>query len=111
MVAMPFGKFKGMPVDELPDDYLLWLDSLNNLRPFLRRAVDEEIERRRSEEDFDDETVCRGDAVLNAWRNNWRRIIFLAHPDRGGNEELAKLLIAINEIVEERSAWPTKPSH
>jgi hypothetical protein len=98
---MPFGKFKGIPMDELPDDYLLWLHSLGNLRPFLRVAVNAEIGRRGQEEGFED-PISRGDAVMAAWRENWRRIIFLAHPDRGGNEELAKLLIGLNSIVEGR---------
>jgi hypothetical protein len=99
---MPFGKFKGMPMDELPNDYLLWLNSLGNLRSFLRVAVNAEIGRRWRREEFD-EPVSRGDEVMTAWRENWRRMIFLAHPDRGGNEELAKLLIGLNDIVEGRS--------
>jgi hypothetical protein len=60
------------------------------------------------EEDFDDEPVTRGDAVIDAWRENSRRMIFLAHPDRGGNEELAKLLIGINDIVEGRPEPPSQ---
>ena len=37
---MPFGKYRGMPIDRLPDDYWLWLEDLGeNLRESLRSAV------------------------------------------------------------------------
>jgi hypothetical protein len=43
---MPFGKHKGAPLEELPDDYLVWLNKAEDLYPPLRRAVDEEYARR-----------------------------------------------------------------
>ena len=42
---MPFGKFKGTPLEELPVDYLCWLAQLD-LREPLRRAVVSELVRR-----------------------------------------------------------------
>ena len=44
---MPFGRFKGQPLEELDDDYLWWLHSLGDLRQPLRDAVDAEFERRK----------------------------------------------------------------
>jgi hypothetical protein len=38
-MTMPFGKFKGWALAELPDDYLRWLVSLDDLREPLRSAV------------------------------------------------------------------------
>lgn len=43
---MPFGKFRGYALSALPDDYLDWLLDLDNLRPRLRCALEDEAERR-----------------------------------------------------------------
>jgi hypothetical protein len=50
---MPFGRFRGHSLDELPDDYMEWLGTLE-LREPLRFAVEDELasraERGRDEE-------------------------------------------------------------
>jgi uncharacterized protein (DUF3820 family) len=46
MTTMPFGKHKGTPLRELPDDYLLWLSLLPELRDPLLTAVHLEMDRR-----------------------------------------------------------------
>jgi hypothetical protein len=46
---MPFGKFKGTPLEELEDGYLAWLHKADNLFPPLRKAVDAEYARRFAE--------------------------------------------------------------
>lgn len=38
-MRMPFGKFKGVELGDLPDDYLAWLTTLHDLRDPLRSAV------------------------------------------------------------------------
>ena len=43
---MPFGKFKGFRIEDLPSDYLGWLSELDNLREPLRSAILQEIEER-----------------------------------------------------------------
>jgi hypothetical protein len=45
VVKMPFGKYKGRRLADLPDDYLDWLLTID-LRPFLRSAVAKEVARR-----------------------------------------------------------------
>ena len=42
---MPFGKYKGEPLEDLPGDYLEWLSTLD-LRAKLREAVAVERDRR-----------------------------------------------------------------
>ena len=43
---MPFGKFKGTPLDQLGDEYLLWIGCLNDLRQPLLGHVLKEMTRR-----------------------------------------------------------------
>ena len=45
-MIMPFGKFQGWPIDELPDKYLWWLLGLQDLHAPLRSALCDEQQRR-----------------------------------------------------------------
>jgi uncharacterized protein (DUF3820 family) len=47
---MPFGKYKGHNLDELPDDYLLWVIANIPLRDPLGSAITEEMALRGYEE-------------------------------------------------------------
>ncbi len=49
MASMPFGKYRGTPIDELPDSYLGWLASLDDLHFPLNSYVQAELDRRKSE--------------------------------------------------------------
>jgi uncharacterized protein (DUF3820 family) len=49
-VLMPFGKYKGHNLDELPDDYLLWVIANIPLRDPLGSAITEEMALRGYEE-------------------------------------------------------------
>jgi uncharacterized protein (DUF3820 family) len=44
--TMPFGQYKGTPLDQLPSDYLLWVSCLNDLRQPLLGHVLREMARR-----------------------------------------------------------------
>jgi hypothetical protein len=44
MTNMPFGKYKGTPLTELPIDYIWWLND-KNLRDPLHSALNAELER------------------------------------------------------------------
>lgn len=99
MSVMPFGKHKGTPIDCLPDDYLEWLYRLPDLRPFLRAAIDQEVERRRESRQSHRgrSTTSRG-RISEAARiitpdiieAGYRKLAMIHHPDRGGTKEVRK---------------------
>ena len=59
---MPFGSHKGKHLDELPDDYILWLGCLDDLRQPLLGHVLREMGRRLAARPMPEETP-KGQAV------------------------------------------------
>ncbi len=45
-LVMPFGKYKDMPMADVPAEYLEWLLSQENLKPSLARYFQKELDRR-----------------------------------------------------------------
>jgi hypothetical protein len=80
MTAMPFGKYRGCLVRELPDGYLAWLSSLSNLREPLRSVIAEECARRSGR--LPDSRVAE-DLIAAGQRALARR----HHPDAGGTHD------------------------
>ena len=83
---MPFGRHRGKPLTGLPDDYVLWLYDLGDLREPLRGAVEAEHARR-----FGGATATR--PSMNAEvrtmagkiiTTGYRSLAQDNHPDRGG---------------------------
>ncbi len=106
---MPFGKFKGEPINELPDWYLGWI--WNNVK--LRNPLHDEIE---------DELRFRGDLgshqstqrpaqtvtsirieprdaplVLQIFERGFRAAAKSSHPDTGGNHGS---MVRLNQIAQ-----------
>lgn len=84
---MPFGKFKGRRISELPDDYVNWLMGLGaDLRDPLRAAVEREFQRR-----FEDPTPRLlpppdvRDAAAELIAAGYRALAKVKHPDAGGD--------------------------
>jgi preprotein translocase subunit Sec63 len=88
-MKMPFGKYKGEWVEDLPESYLLWLIENVSLREPLRAAVWEALEGQGPEPDFlpQPQTV----------KSIYRRLSLKYHPDRGGSTEAQQ---ALNEFYE-----------
>jgi hypothetical protein len=103
-MKMPFGKYRGLPVRDLPSDYLEWLAGLDNLRRRLRRAVDAEWQYRRWEEESRRpvEHVPVMDAEDRALlteliRAGFRVLVRKYHPDVGGQPET---MVRLNRLME-----------
>jgi hypothetical protein len=109
----PFGKYRGSPLDELPDDYLRWLDTID-LRPFLRVAVDDEIalrglgrayhRDRRQERATPIAALppvdsALGIALVDAGRKALAR---KHHPDHGGDPAF---MAALNDAADRLRTW------
>jgi Putative quorum-sensing-regulated virulence factor len=91
-MTIPFGKFKGRPLAELPDDYLGWLFSLGDLREPLRSAVDREWHRRLTTWPLMALATLPIDAVPIAdelVRAGYRALTRRDHPDAGGDHRTA----------------------
>ena len=94
-MKIPFGKFKGCALEDLPDDYLTWLLSIE-LREALHSAVESERERRIFSQEctgivnvkFIDEVVTAGVRALA------RRY----HPDTANGSHQA--MISINAAAD-----------
>jgi hypothetical protein len=100
-MKMPFGKFRGVLIEELPADYLDWLHSLDNLHERLRNAVESEWRHRQGEGpsanfprelDPDDRLLLR-----EMLRAGYRAMALKYHPDRGGP---AEAMLRLNRLME-----------
>jgi hypothetical protein len=85
---MPFGKYKGHPVEDLPENYLNWLWENVELRGGLRVAVEDALERSNTpsiDSHVDGALVHR---IYRALSRKW-------HPDHGGSNDGMK---AVNDF-------------
>ena len=48
-MLMPFGKYKGEPLDEIPSDYLEWALENCDLRPALQAEMEAQLALKRGE--------------------------------------------------------------
>jgi uncharacterized protein (DUF3820 family) len=87
---MPFGKFKGWPLEEIELQYLEWLQDHVPLRGHLRVAVSQEIAAR-TDLEIVSPSKDRVKEVYRVMAMKW-------HPDRGGTKEAMQ---AVNEFYEQ----------
>lgn len=97
-MLMPFGKFKGDSVFELPDSYLIWLRDNIELREPLKTHVFNELETRGL---LPDHKLTAGGLDLGRIKAVYRDLSLMFHPDRGGNTEAMKAINLFYERVKE----------
>jgi hypothetical protein len=91
---MPFGRYRGWPLDELPDDYLSWVFSLDDLREPLRSAVEREWRARFGYSTtalvpLPRDAVPVADELVTA---GYRALTRQHHPDAGGDHRTMTLV-------------------
>jgi hypothetical protein len=90
-MIMPFGKYRGVEIDDIPFSYLDWLWNNVNLGKQLRYEVAKAL--------FSpNPTDCVDVISLVDIITVFRKMAFKWHPDRGGTNEAMQ---AVNEFYEE----------
>lgn len=111
IVKIPFGKYRGQSISELPEDYLAWLKTIE-LYPQMRAAVEFELYCRRAEQKSQQTTTAsvpsgptirlKPDQIQLArlvFELGYRAAAFRQHPDRGGDVGAMQDLNAFAESV------------
>jgi hypothetical protein len=99
---MPFGRYRNVPLDQVPLSYLEWVLATCNITPSLRSEIERVLGERpvppgpvRSDRPNVGELVG---GVINIW---YRRAACKCHPDRGGTQEQ---MIVVTEARDELHA-------
>ena len=106
-MEMPWGKYRGEDLEDIPDDYLTWvLDNCERISPTLRRAIEIRLGLARDpprpppssspHPSSGGNATARDtlDRVIRAWH---RMMTMKYHPDRGGKVDHMQL---VNEGAE-----------
>lgn len=96
---MPFGKYRGVEIADLPDDYLSWLLSLgDDLRQPLRWAIIAEWRSRQQPmgavKALPPPVKTMAEEMVKV---GYRTLAHLHHPDHGGNSEA---MVTVNLAAE-----------
>lgn len=88
--TMPFGKYKGKPLGEVPGDYLEWvLKNCTRTSAYLRGAIQRELHSRATSP-----ASSISGIIVARW---YREMSLRFHPDRGGSHEA---MVAVNACYE-----------
>lgn len=114
-MTMPFGKYRGYQLEHLPDGYLAWLCDLDDLRPRLKQAIEEEWERRHpsrqqapppggSSSGFALDLQPEDRALLtDLLRAGYKALALKHHPDVGGQPDVMRRLNNLMEWLRQKA--------
>jgi hypothetical protein len=97
MVRIPWGKFRGRLLSDIPASYLAWLVEESNAEMWLKRAATEELADRLGlrQSPARPQPCFRCKLIAHSLNSIYREAALQAHPDRGGSHEAMK---GVNEI-------------
>lgn len=90
IMKMPFGKYKGLDLEEIPLEYIDWLINLDNLHGQLKEEV-EHIYKTYCDPSF------KGVISASKIKSVYREMAFKHHPDRGGSTDSMRVVIDFYE--------------
>ena len=100
-MRMPFGKFKGRPIVELPSSYLVWvIEECANISPHLGATIRATLAGRFGARQYHLSGCAkceRAMAAVGAWFRRWALVL---HPDRGGSDQSMAALNSAREELE-----------
>ncbi len=96
MDRMPFGRYRGLPLGELPDAYLHWLTTIR-LRSPLQEAVEAERRRRWSTGGAPVMASARPPRAAELVELGFRTAAKRHHPDTGGSNETMREILAARD--------------
>jgi hypothetical protein len=103
MAILTFGKYRGHRIEDVPSSYLCWLlDNVHDLNSYLRMCIRAELANRFKlpQPPPPPPRPCpRCEKLQSRWRQMYRRLVLLLHPDRGGSHEPMVLINELNELV------------
>jgi hypothetical protein len=113
-MKMPFGKYEGYDVREIPRNYLDWcLNNIGDLSPRLREAMEDALAgRSRSARQRSPIKVIEKvrDQFRTAVKTWYRHASRKHHPDHGGsNERMAVINEARDELLEAVESLEVRP--
>ena len=91
-MRMPFGKYKGRELRDVPDSYLLWLlDNCEDISPTLREAIERHL-------DGGNRNLPVEKALVDQW---YGRLAREFHPDCGGSHDAMKAVNRAKDLLVE----------
>jgi uncharacterized protein (DUF3820 family) len=98
-LRMPFGKYQGQALEDVPTRYLLWcLRAYRRLPPELWEALDQELRRRGLAGELP--PASPPPDWLRLIRRWYRQLSLRYHPDRGGSAEAMQAVNAAHELLQ-----------
>jgi hypothetical protein len=91
--SMPFGKFKGIRIVEIPTNYLCYAVEEFELPIELENAIKFEVSVRLDLQPIESNNVTEQD-----FKNIYRKLSVKYHPDRGGSEIEMKVLNEFKDL-------------
>lgn len=100
---MPWGKYRGYRMNEIPAGYLAWLVEESDAEGSIRRAAKSALADRLGFEVSAPPTHCyqceRYERLADRWPKIFQRLALVAHPDRGGTSEAMQMVNELNDLM------------